>query len=129
MTTQTHHGVTIAPYYQHSTSFISIVLPPLILLGYPTYRDKTRTYFVRRPLRGISLSFPGVPCPHRVLPPLKCASSSIDHISHILENGQKSFLHRVTTLKIQISINDASFIDSQIITISCISIKCLNSTP
>ena len=54
--------------------------------------------------------------------------SSIDHISHILENGQNLF-HRVTTHKIQISTNDANFIDSQIITISCISITCLNSTP
>ena len=41
----------------------------------------------------------------------------------------KIFLHRVTTHKIQISTNDANFIDSQIITISCISITCLNSTP
>ena len=65
-----------------------IVLHPFILLGYPTYRDKTHTYFVRSPLRGISLSFPGVKCPHRVLPPLKCTNLSIDRISHILKNGQ-----------------------------------------
>ena len=32
----------------------------------------------------------------------------------------KIFLHRVTTHKIQINTNDANFIDSQIITISCI---------
>ena len=41
----------------------------------------------------------------------------------------KIFLHRVTTHKIQISTNDANFIDSQSITISYISITCLNSTP
>ena len=115
---------------------ITNILPPLhpiilhtfILLGYPTYRDKTRTYFVQSPLRGTLLSFPGVECPHRVLPPLKCTESYIDHISHILENGQNLF-HRVTTHKIQISTNDANFIDSQILTISCTSITCLNSTP
>ena len=39
------------------------------------------------------------------------------------------FLHRVTTHKIQINTNDANFIDSQIITISYISLTCLNSTP
>ena len=41
----------------------------------------------------------------------------------------KIFLHIVTTHKIEISTNDANFIGSQIITISCISITCLNSTP
>ena len=30
-----------------------------MLLGYPTYRDKTHTYEVHTPLRGTSLSFPG----------------------------------------------------------------------
>ena len=77
---------------------ISNIIPPLypivlhlcIFLGYPTYQDKNCTYFVQSTLRGISLSFPGVKCPHRVLPPLKCTNSSIDHSSHILENGQKS---------------------------------------
>ena len=41
----------------------------------------------------------------------------------------KIFLHRVATHKIQISTNKANFIDSPIITISCVSITCLNSTP
>ena len=35
-----------------------IVLHPFIFSGYPTYRDKTRSYFVQSPLRGTSLSFP-----------------------------------------------------------------------
>ena len=46
---------------------ISDIIPPLypiviylfILVGYPTYRDKTYTYEVHTPLRGTSLSFPG----------------------------------------------------------------------
>ena len=54
-----------------------------------------------------------------------------------LVSGKKSystyhdFTHAyiVTTHKIQVNTNDANFIDSQIITISCISITCLNSTP
>ena len=41
----------------------------------------------------------------------------------------KTFLHRVTTHKIQISTNNANFIHSQLITISRFSITCLNSTP
>ena len=116
----------------HITNIISplypIVLHPFIFLGYPTYRDKTHTYFVRSPLHGISLSFPWVRCPHRVLPPLKCTNSSIDHISHILRMA-KILLHRVATHKIHISTNDANFIYSPMITISRFSITCLNSTP
>ena len=54
--------------------------------------------------------------------------SSIDHISHILRMA-KILLHRVTTHKTQIFTNDANFIDSQILTISFISITCINSTP
>ena len=41
----------------------------------------------------------------------------------------KILLHRVATHKIHISTNEANFINSQIITISCFSITCLNSIP
>ena len=54
MITQTHCGVDFFPYY---TSLYPIVLHPFIYLGYPIYWDKTRTYFVWSPLRGISLPF------------------------------------------------------------------------
>src|SRR3954471_20204143 len=45
---------------------ISNIIPPLypivihlfILVGYPIYGDRTHTYEVHTPLRGISLSFP-----------------------------------------------------------------------
>ena len=58
---------------------ISNIIPPLypivihlfLLVEYPTYRNKTHSYFAKNPLRGISFSFPWVKCPHRVLPPLK----------------------------------------------------------
>ena len=114
----------------HTTNIIPplypIVLLPFILLGYPTYRNNSRTYFCPRSTPWNIILFPEVKCPHRVLLALRCTNSSIDHISHILENGQN--LHGVTTHKIHISTNDANFIDSQIVTISCISSTCLNST-
>ena len=59
---------------------------------------------------------------------LKMHKSSIEHISHILRMA-KILLHRVTTHKIHISTNEANFINSQIITISCFYITCLNSIP
>ena len=90
-------------YSNSSQSYNCSILPTFYLLYIQQYfisssswdvphtEIKTYTYEVYTPLRGISLSFSGVKSPHRVLPPLKCTNSSIDHISHILENGQKSF--------------------------------------
>ena len=99
-----------------------------MLLGNHTYVDKTRIHFVRKSTQWSILIFSMGQRFLQGTTTLKMHKSSIDHISHILENGQH-LLHRVTTHKIYISTNDANFIHSQIITISCFSITCLNSIP
>ena len=59
MITQSHHGISIDPYSNITPPLYPIVLHLFILVGYPSYRDKTYTYEVHTPLRGTSLSFPG----------------------------------------------------------------------
>ena len=53
MELQSFHNTNIIP------PLYPIVIYLFILVGYPTYRDKTYTYEVHTPLRGTSLSFPG----------------------------------------------------------------------
>ena len=98
-------------------------------MGYHTYRDKTRIHFVRKSTQWSILIFSRGQGFLQGTTTLKMHKSSIDHISLILKKMVKILLHRVTTHKVQIGTNDANFIDSQIITVSCISITCLNSTP
>ena len=99
-----------------------IILHTLIFLGYPTYRDKTHTYFVRNPLRGISLPFSKGQVSSQGTTTFKMHNLP-QTIFLISSKMVKIFLHRVTTHKIQINTNDANFIDSQIITISCIPLQ------
>ena len=96
-----------------------IILHTLIFLGYPTYRDKTHTYFVQNPLRGISLPFSKGQVSSQGTTTFKMHNLP-QTIFLISSKMVKIFLHRVTTHRIQINTNDANFIDSQIITISCI---------
>ena len=128
MITQTHHGVTIAPYYQHYTSFISNSTSSLQTLGVSHISRQNSYSFCPKSTQWSILIFSRGQGFLQGTITLKMHKSSIDHISHILRMA-KILLHRVTTHKIHISTNDANFIHSQMITISCFSITCLNSTP